>query len=89
MKELAQNKDLTSLVDFSPDPDHLGSLAFSPADPLSARTMRADQVPQFNRDGFISPIESFDAAEALWTHGLFHRNASKSATNVRGGEQWA
>jgi non-haem Fe2+, alpha-ketoglutarate-dependent halogenase len=63
MNQSAQNKELRSLVEFSPDPDHLGALKFSPADPLSAHTLHADEIRRFNRDGFVSPLRSFDTAD--------------------------
>jgi hypothetical protein len=55
---------LESLVDYSADAAHLERLAFVPADPASAHTLRPNEVERFNRDGFLRPLQAFDATEA-------------------------
>ena len=37
---------------------------FFPADPETTRTLSADEVAHFNREGFISPLDVFDESES-------------------------
>jgi hypothetical protein len=59
-----ETQQIKSLVDYVADAAQLNSLIFEPADPAGARTLTADDVERFNRNGFITPLQAFDAAES-------------------------
>jgi non-heme Fe2+,alpha-ketoglutarate-dependent halogenase len=48
---------------FAPSAVDTRDLRFRPADPAQARTLRANQVETFNRDGFVTGIPVFTNAE--------------------------
>lgn len=50
--------------DFAADPaTDTRDLAFVPADPALARTLRPEQVEHYNQRGYLSPLDAFDAEE--------------------------
>jgi non-heme Fe2+,alpha-ketoglutarate-dependent halogenase len=63
--DLEDAKQVKSLVDYVADADQLKTLTFAPVDPAAARTLSADDLRRFNRDGFISPLRAFDTAESV------------------------
>jgi hypothetical protein len=50
-------------TEFAPGEDDVRDLSFRPADPQSARTLNAEQVDAFNRDGFVSPLPTFSGTD--------------------------
>ena len=51
-----------SFYDFS-DTEDTRELRFIPVDPGAPRTLSAEQVEQFNRDGFLNGLQAFDDEE--------------------------
>ena len=52
---------------------HERAFAFHPADPDRARTLTPEQVAAYDRDGFLTGLPAFDAAEIAEICAYFDR----------------